>query len=97
MAVLLGNSPHIVQNPFHTPSSRSGILVAQVEAATSASCLCLLLHHLGDLHVDVEELGGASVEANALALVKLALAVVVGDALLCADSGKAVDVQALAK
>ena len=69
------------------PSSNFGILVTHVE--TASTLLCLLLHHLGNLHVHVEELGGASVEADALALVELALAVVVGNALLCADSRQA--------
>lgn len=44
----------------------------------------LLLHNLANLHRRVEELGGAAVEADGLALVELALAVVGGDALLLA-------------
>ncbi len=44
----------------------------------------LLLHNLTDLHRGVEELGGAAVEADGLALVELALAVVGGDALFLA-------------
>jgi hypothetical protein len=39
--------------------------------------------------VDVEEFGGAAVEADALALVEVALAVVGGHALLCADPREA--------
>lgn len=35
--------------------------------------------------MDIEELGGAAVQANTLALVELALAIVGGDALLLAD------------
>lgn len=46
--------------------------------------LALLLHDLADLHRCVEELGCATVEADRLALVELALAVVVGNALLLA-------------
>lgn len=43
--------------------------------------------------MDVKELGGAAVEANALALVELALAVVGGDALCLADLVQAMVVQ----
>lgn len=50
----------------------------------AAEGLALLLHNLADLHRRVEELCGAAVEADGLALVELALAVVVGDALLLA-------------
>lgn len=49
--------------------------------SASSHGLALLLHDLADLHRGVEELGGASVEADGLALVELALAVVGGDAL----------------
>lgn len=41
--------------------------------------------------MDVEELGRAPIETDALALVDLALAVVVGDALLLAGLCKAVE------
>ena len=47
------------------------------------------LHELVRLHVRLEELGGAAVKTDGLALVDLALAVVLGDALLGADLGKA--------
>ena len=47
---------------------------------TALLLLGLLLEYLGDLHVNVEELGGAAVEADALALVEVALAVVGRDA-----------------
>lgn len=50
----------------------------------TAESLTLLLHDLADLHRCVEELGCATVEADGLALVELALAVVGGDALLLA-------------
>lgn len=50
----------------------------------AAESLTLLLHNLADLHRRVEELCGATVEADGLALVELALAVVVGDTLLLA-------------
>ena len=50
----------------------------------AAESLALLLHNLADLHRRVEELCGAAVEADGLALVELTLAVVVGDALLLA-------------
>lgn len=46
--------------------------------------LALLLHNLRDLHRGVEELCGAAVEADGLALVELGLAVVGGDALFLA-------------
>lgn len=46
--------------------------------------LTLLLHDLANFHRRVEELGGATVEADGLALVELALAVVGRDALLLA-------------
>lgn len=46
--------------------------------------LALLLHNLADLDGRVEELCGAPVEADGLALVELAFAVVGGDALLLA-------------
>lgn len=50
----------------------------------SAHGLTLLLHDLANLHGSVEELCRASVEADGLALVELALAVVGRDALLLA-------------
>jgi hypothetical protein len=51
---------------------------------SSAHGLALLLHDLADLHGRVEELCGAAVEADGLALVELALAVVGRNALLLA-------------
>ena len=59
--------------------------------ASAAALLCFLLQDLGDLHVDVEELGSAPVETHALALVELALVVVVGNALLLAHLREAGD------
>lgn len=61
----------------------------QLEEATAGGGTALLrtalrLHNLADLHRRVEELCGAAVEADGLALVELALAVVGGDALLLA-------------
>lgn len=56
----------------------------------------LCLHNIRDLLVDAKELGGAAVEADALALVELALAVVGGDALGLADCVQAVFICELA-
>lgn len=47
------------------------------------------LHELVRLHVRLEELGGTTVEADGLALVDLALAVVGGNAFPGADLGEA--------
>lgn len=63
----------------------------KAKARPAASLLRLLLQDLGHLHVDVEELGSAAVEADALALVQIALAVVVGHALLGAGLGETAD------
>lgn len=51
---------------------------------SSTHGLALLLHDLADLHGGIEELCGAAVEADGLALVELALAVVGRNALLLA-------------
>lgn len=76
--------------PFGTPNFRNPALSflelpGLEETATAllalAHRLALLLHNLADLHRRVEELGGAAVEADGLALVELAFAVVGGDAL----------------
>jgi hypothetical protein len=65
--------------PFHSLRlEHAATLLATTES------LALLLHDLADLHRCVEELGCATVEANGLALVELALAVVAGDTLLLA-------------
>ena len=58
-------------------------LDVRLEHAAAASSLssALLLHDLADLHRCVEELDSAAVEADGLALVKVAFAVVGGDAL----------------
>lgn len=56
--------------------------------ASSALCLRLGLQLLGDLHLDVEELGGAAVDADTLALVEVTLTVVGWDALLHAGAGE---------
>lgn len=50
----------------------------------------LSLHLLGDLDVDFKELGYAAVQAYGLALVQVAFAVCVGDALLGACVDKSV-------
>lgn len=50
----------------------------------------LALHLLADLDVDVEELGHAAVEADGLALVEVAFAVIGGDTLLGAGLGQAI-------
>ena len=50
--------------------------------------LRVLLHLLADAHVDVEELAHAAVQADALALIELGLAVVVGYALAGAGGDK---------
>lgn len=51
---------------------------------SAAHGLALLLHNLANLHRRIEELGGASVEADGFALVELALAVVGRNALFLA-------------
>jgi hypothetical protein len=48
-----------------------------------------LLHLLANLNVDIEELGDTAVQADGLALVQIALAVVGGDTLLGAGLGEA--------
>lgn len=60
--------------------------------ATNTSLLAgsLSLHLLGDLDVDLEELADATVEADGLALVKVTLAVAVGDTLLGAGLNETV-------
>lgn len=82
-----------VRGPLLSLSRLSGRITARflgrrleetAAGATRAHGLALLLHDLADLHGCVEELGGAAVDADGLALVKLALAVVGGDALLLA-------------
>jgi hypothetical protein len=50
--------------------------------ASSTPVLCLSLHLLADLDVDLEELGDAAVEADRLAFVEIGLAVVLVDAFL---------------
>lgn len=77
--------------PLGTPnfrnSARSFLETPRLLEETAAALLALahrlalLLHNLADLHRRVEELGGAAVEADGLALVELAFAVVGGDAL----------------
>ncbi len=68
------------------PEARQGLEHAATATLglTAAHGLALLLHNLADLHRRVEELCGASVEADGLALVEVALTVVGGDALLLA-------------
>lgn len=61
----------------------------RLEAHATLVGIGLALHLLADLDVDVEELGHAAVEADGLALVDLALAIVLGHALLGADLGEA--------
>ena len=53
-------------------------------ALATAHRLSMLLHLIADLHAGIEVLRRAAVEADAFALVELALAVVGGDALLLA-------------
>lgn len=77
--------PHEAKKKIKKKSS----LTTDTEGASTSLSLRLLLHHLRDLHVCIEELCGASVEADAFALVELALAVFIGYTLLCADAGKA--------
>lgn len=70
IALHAGNCPFLEQSALR--SSR-------------AHGLALLLHDFANLHGRVEELCGAAVEADGLALVELALAVVGGDALFLAS------------
>lgn len=56
----------------------------QTAATLATHSLTLRLHNLADLHGRIEELGGTAVQADGLALVELALAVVGGHALLLA-------------
>jgi hypothetical protein len=69
-------------------SSQSGILHATEAANTALLASGLSLHLLGDLDVDLEELADATVEADGFALVKVTLAVGVGDTLLGAGLDK---------
>lgn len=62
-----------------------------LHAHTALSAGSIALHLLADLDVDVEELADAAVEADGLALVQLAFAVVVGDAFLGAGLGETGD------
>jgi hypothetical protein len=71
-------------------SSQSGILHATEAANTALLAGSLSLHLLGDLDVDLEELAHATVEADGLALVKVTLAVSVGDTLLSAGLDKTI-------
>lgn len=57
---------------------------------TTLSAGSIALHLLANLDVDVEELADAAVEADGLALVQVAFAVVVGDAFLGAGLGETV-------
>lgn len=70
------------------PSMPDIPLHSKTHAALSASGITL--HLLADLDVDVEELADAAVEADGLALVQLAFAVVVGDTFLCAGFGETI-------
>jgi D-aminopeptidase len=69
---------------------RLGTLHAKAHT-TTLLLTSTLLHLLANLDVDVEELGDTAVQADRLALVQVALAVVGGDALLSAGLGEAVD------
>jgi hypothetical protein len=75
------------QFPFPLFSSKTA-LHAQAHAATLLVG-SLTLHLLADLDVDIEELGDAAVQADGLALVEVAFAVIGGDTLLCAGLGQA--------
>jgi len=69
-----------------------GYLFHLFQAANLAAglhLLTVLLHELVGLHVRLEELRRAAVEADGFALVDLAFAVVGGDALSGADLGEA--------
>lgn len=57
-------------------------------ASSPAPLRRLPLHFLADLHIDLEELAHASVQAHALALVEVGLAVFGGDAFLRAGLGQ---------
>lgn len=73
--------PNSCHPPFHH------LCAEHASATTSLPLVRLALHLLGDLDVDFKELGYAAVQAYGLALVQVALAVCVGDALLgaCVD------------
>lgn len=71
-------------------SSQAGILHATEATNTALLTGGLSLHLLGDLDVDLEELADATVEADGLALVEIALAVGVGNTLLGAGLDKTV-------
>lgn len=75
IALHAGNCPFLEQSALRSSRAHS---------------LALLLHDFANLHGRVEELCGAAVEADGLALVELALAVVGGDALFLASLLQAV-------
>jgi len=61
----------------------------QSSSTTSRSlCLCFGLQNFRDLHLYVEEFGGAAIYADTFALVEFSFAVVFGDAFLQASLGK---------
>ena len=80
----------------HKCAKNSSPSCLSAEPATATHLLLLLLQYVRDLEVDVEEFGGAPVEADGLALVDLALEVVVGDALLCAGLVETIEDRGLA-
>lgn len=93
----LGAQP-VLCSPVFTPSRDTVASISNpagpLHAKAHTTTLLLastLLHLLADLDVDVEELGDTAVQADRLALVQVALAVVGGDALLGAGLGEAVD------
>jgi hypothetical protein len=81
-------------HPFSNPSLSRLFVGKALEHAASAAllggALVLALHDLTDLDRRLEELCGAAVEADGLALVEIALTVVGGDALLLARVAQAV-------
>lgn len=80
---------HAIPSLFVAVSLITSLSTEPKAAATTTPFLRLLLQLLGHLQVDVEELGGAPVEADALALVELGLAVVGRYTLLLACSREA--------
>ena len=84
---------HVVHNlgrcrRMFASGATESILHAKATNTTALSTGSLSLHLLGNLDVDLEELGHAAVEADRFALVQIGFAVAGGDALLGAGLDK---------